>query len=136
MIVKIARCRNCNGAQHNWIFDQPTLLELRRIKKLTGLSAVTMGDAIDEGDPDAMAALLDLLHRRQNIVIPWDEIDLDFDALDMRPDAEDQEVAAQAESNPGGKHAAPPTTPSGAPTEAGSTPWSAPMPSDFGATSA
>ncbi|MGW9025925.1 hypothetical protein ACWGQ5_17315 [Streptomyces sp. NPDC055722] len=135
MIVKIGRCKNCNGAPHERVFDQPTLLELRRIKKLTGLTANTMDQAINEADPDALAALLDLLHRRNNIILSWDEIDLDFNAFEMRPDAEEQEAAAAQAENPAGKHAAPPTTPNGDPNAAASTEWSSTTPSDSGATS-
>jgi hypothetical protein len=157
VIVTIVACRNCNGTAHHWVMSEPTLLELRRIKRLTGLTARTLEPALNDGDPDAMAALLDLLHRRQNIIIPFDEIDLDFDGFDMKPDAEEEQAAkvkqaaAQAAGGPVGKPADPPpaprpmpvpgpvptamTIPNGAPSTAESTAWSATTPPVSGGTS-
>jgi hypothetical protein len=37
----------------------------------------------DEGDPEALAALLWVLHARDKIKVPFDDIDLDFKDFDM-----------------------------------------------------
>jgi hypothetical protein len=89
-VIKIKECLNC-GTDHEWLFSGATLKELRSIKQLTGMNAAAFAEAGDEGDPDALAALLYVLHKREKIVIPFDDIDLDLSNFKM--DATEEELA-------------------------------------------
>ena len=80
--VKIKNCLNC-GIPHEWLFEGPTLKELRVIKVLTGQSGKEYMESADSGDPDSLAALLYILHLRDKISVPFDDIDLDFTDFDM-----------------------------------------------------
>ncbi len=88
-IISIKRCLNCSGkdrpVSHEWLFDGATLKELRMIKQLTGMRAGEFAEAGDEGDPEATAALLYVLHQRIRITVPFEEIDLDFNDFKMEP---------------------------------------------------
>lgn len=96
MIVTVEKCVNCDTA-HEWLFDAPSLKELRVIKKLTGMGQVAFAAAGDDGDPEALAALLYILHRRSKIDVPFDDIDLDFKGFDMRLTDEEQREADELE---------------------------------------
>jgi hypothetical protein len=96
MIVKIGKCLNCEVG-HEWEFDGATLKELRTIKKLTGYDFKSFAAASDEGDPEALAALLYVLHKRGKIEVPFDDIDLDFTDFDMVLTAEEQEASDRLE---------------------------------------
>lgn len=93
-IVKINNCTNCKIA-HEWMFDSPTLKELRMIKKLTGFNGVDFAEAAEQSDPEALASLLYVLHKRSGITIPYDDIDLDFSDFDMI-ETEDERKAREA----------------------------------------
>jgi Tfp pilus assembly PilM family ATPase len=67
-----------------------TLKELRVIKKLTGMGQKAFAEAGDEGDPEALAALIYVLHKRDKISIPFDDVDLDFTKFTM--EATEQEL--------------------------------------------
>ena len=47
--------------------------------------AKAFAEAGDEGDPEALAALIYILHMRDRIKIPFDDIDLDFKNFSMEP---------------------------------------------------
>lgn len=96
MIITIKDCLNCH-VDHEWIFDGATLKELRLIKKLTGMGQTAFAAAGDEGDPDALAALLYILHLRSKITVPFDEIDLDFSRFDMSLTEQEQREMDEAE---------------------------------------
>jgi hypothetical protein len=100
-IVKIAKCLNCNIG-HEWFFDGLDLREMRLIKKLTGMRGKEFGEAGDAGDPDAIAALLVILHKRGGITLSYDDANLDLTDFDMQPT--DDEAAAMAKAE---KQAAP-----------------------------
>jgi hypothetical protein len=93
-IIKIDQCLNCSGkdspVSHEFLFDGLTLRELRDIKKITGMGQAQFAVAGDEGDPEALAALLWIMHKRQKILIPFDDVDLDFDHFEMILTAEEQ----------------------------------------------
>lgn len=93
--IKISKCLNCDIA-HEWLFDAPTLKELRSIKKLTGMNGNDFMDASDSGDPEALAALIYILHVRDGIKIPFDDVDLDFATLDIQPTEDEKEAEAKA----------------------------------------
>src|SRR5512146_310724 len=122
-IITINKCENC-GTKHQWIFTAPKLKELRLIKKVTGMSGNAFMDASDDGDPDALAALIYILHKRTKIDVPFDDVDLDFDELEIEPTAEEKEQAKKdalkAKAKGEGK-APPPSTQSGPNAEAAET---------------
>jgi hypothetical protein len=104
-VIKISKCLNC-GVKHEWVFDAPKLKELRVIKSLTGMNGVQFLEASDEGDAEAMAALLYILHKRDKITIPFEDVDLDFATFSIEPTEEEKAAAelanaeaAQAEAN-------------------------------------
>lgn len=92
--ITIKKCLTCDIA-HEWLFSGATLKELRMIKQLTGMNAAEFGTAGDDGDPDALAALLYVLHKREKITVPFEDIDVDF--ADFQMEATDEELAAMAE---------------------------------------
>ena len=106
-VIKIDKCLNCSGEDspvaHEFLFDGLTLRELRDIKKITGMGQAAFAKAGDDGDPEALAALLWIMHKRYKILIPFDDIDLDFSHFEMVLTAEEQEDydKAQAEFNAG-----------------------------------
>lgn len=87
-VIKIEKCLNC-GTKHEWLFSGATLKELRRIKELTGMNGKKFAEAGDELEPEALAALVDLLHKRDKITVPFADIDLDFNDFDMQPTEEE-----------------------------------------------
>jgi uncharacterized sporulation protein YeaH/YhbH (DUF444 family) len=93
-IITVKKCLNCN-VDHEWIFDGATLRELRVIKQITGMNQADFSAAGDNGDPEALAALLYVLHLRDKIRIPFEDVDLDFKNFAM--EATEEEKAAIAE---------------------------------------
>lgn len=80
--IRINKCLVCD-VPHDWIFEGPTLKELRQIKAMTGMTAKSFGEAAGDGDPDATAALLVVLHKRDKINISIDDVDIDFKDFEM-----------------------------------------------------
>lgn len=119
MIIRIKKCLNC-AAEHEWSYDQPTLKEMRHIKSRTGYSTAEFTAGMGTGDPDAMTALIDLLHRRASIALRWDDIDLDYDDFEIIPTDEESALAEAAGKDEAVDGEAPPT--SGEPNEEDSTP--------------
>ena len=105
MFITIKKCLNC-GVAHEWDFDSPKLKEMRTIKKLTGLAGQDFADGMMEMDPDALTAVIYILHKRDKITIPFDDIDLDFNDFDMKETEEERqsrEKLEAAESGESGK---------------------------------
>lgn len=84
----------CEGGDHKWEFERPTLRELKRIQDLigmnieefeTGMNAMLSGDLTSKGI-DMLLALVDLLHRRDGLRVPYDDIDVDFPTMDFEFD--------------------------------------------------
>jgi hypothetical protein len=98
-LVTIRDCLNCN-VDHEWLFESMSLKELRVIKKLTGMGQKAFAEAGDEGDPEALAALIYVLHLRDRIKVPFDDVDLDFTKFSMEmteQETKDAEAALAAE---------------------------------------
>jgi len=96
-IVKINKCINCN-VKHEWLFESMTLRELRTIKKVTGMTQAEFSAAGDNDDPEALAALLYVLHLRDKIKVPFEDIDLDFADFDMELTEQEKKTVAEAEA--------------------------------------
>ena len=92
--VRVKKCLNC-GVAHEWFFEGMTLQELRLIKQITGLRPNDFSEAADDMDPDAIAAMLYVLHRRDKINVLFDDVDLDF--KDFEIEATEEELAQIAE---------------------------------------
>jgi len=92
--VRVKNCVNC-GIAHEWLFDGMSLQELRTIKQLTNLRAQEFAIAMDETDPDAIAAMIYILHRRDKIVVPFEDVDLDF--KDFSIDETEEEIKEREE---------------------------------------
>jgi hypothetical protein len=93
-LITINNCCNC-GVAHEWIFEGLRLKELRSVKKLTGLNGMAFEEAAEQSDPEALAALIWILHKRDKITIPFDDVDLDFTDFDMA-ETEDERQAREA----------------------------------------
>lgn len=89
-VIRIKNCLNCD-ISHEWVFDGARLSELRMIKKLTGMNAREFAGAGDDLDPEALAALVYILHMRDKIKLQFDDVDLDFNDFTMEPT--DEELA-------------------------------------------
>lgn len=96
-LVEIKDCLNCQ-IDHEWLFESMTLKELRVIKKLTGMGQKAFAEAGDEGDPEALAALLYVLHKRDKINIPFADVDLDLTKFKMEPTEQELKELAAAEA--------------------------------------
>lgn len=96
-LITVKNCLNC-GIPHEWLFTGATLKELRVIKAVTGMGQAAFAAAGDEGDPEALAALLYILHKRDKIQIPFDDVDLDFSQFDMVPTEEEKEAIEKLEA--------------------------------------
>jgi len=101
--ITISKCVNC-GIGHEWDFDVPTLKEMRQIKKLTGLAGQDFAQASEAMDPEAIAALLYVMHKRDKITIPFDDIDINFTDFHMTETEEEKKereaMQAQGEADP------------------------------------
>lgn len=132
MKITVKDCLNCNK-DHEWEYEMPTLKEVRHIRARANFKNFTeFNDAMKDGDPDGMTALLDILHRRDGIELRWDDIDLDYDAIDFEQNEEEKAQAEQAEGKAGEPDE--PSPSNGDLTAEDSTPKSPPTPADSGST--
>jgi hypothetical protein len=95
-VIKIDKCLNC-GVKHEWLFSGMTLRELRELKKLTGMTANQFATAGDDGDPEALAALVWILHKRDKITVGFDDVDLDFNDFSMEPTEQEKKEIEELE---------------------------------------
>lgn len=93
--IKVKDCLTCHVG-HDWLFTGATLKELRAIKQATGLTLKGFAAAADDGDPDAIAALVWILHKREKINVAFDDVDIDFG--DFEQVLTDEEKAAIEEA--------------------------------------
>ena|SRR5690349_9078787 len=111
-LITIKDCLNCD-IDHEWLFETMTLKELRLVKKLTGMGQKAFAEAGDEGDPDALTALIYVLHMRDRIKIPFDDVDLDFTKFTMEPTEQELKEAEAAMAELEDEEADPKETESG-----------------------
>lgn len=126
MIITINRCLvpECDGASHKWEFEAPTLREIQRMEQVSGISidqfAGGLDDALDAGITsagiNAVLALVDMLHRRDGVRVPFEEIDVS--PTDFQMDFEVGELEAngdEAEETESGEGKDPAPTPDSPP---------------------
>jgi hypothetical protein len=94
-MIRVKECKTCH-TDHEWLFDGFDLKEMRRIKKLTKMTIKAFAEAGDDGDPDALTAMLKILHERIGVEIPMDDINLDFKNFSMEP-TEDELAEMEAQ---------------------------------------
>jgi len=138
MIITIQKCLvpQCDGASHRWEFERPTLREIERMEDAAGIDidqfATGLTDVLSPGVSrlaiKATLALADILHRRDGVRVPYEDIDIDIGDFDIAVDETDVEPA-EPEADSEGKGPAPaPTSPpreEPAPAEPGSGPATA-----------
>ncbi|MFI0484890.1 hypothetical protein [Actinomadura sp. 9N215] len=114
MIITLKDCLvpECAGKEHRWEFERPTLRELERIEHTTGMD---VGDFfqglvdVEEKGVTGLAiktllAMVDVLHRREGIRPPFEDIDVDFVNLSfefMPGETEGEGEAGEAEGGEG-----------------------------------
>lgn len=96
-VIRIKKCLLC-GVKHEWMFDGATLKELRVIKQLTGMNARQFAESGDDLDPDAIAALLVILHQRDKINASLDDVDIDFNDFAMDPTEDEKKAIEELEA--------------------------------------
>lgn len=151
MIITLSDCLvpACEGGDHKWEFERPTIRELKRIETATGMDVETffqgLGDVETTGVTskalDAILALVDVLHRRDGLRVPFEDIDVDFPSFgiefqpgetdDDEPEDEEGKGPAQAETSRPPAAEVPGSGSGPAPAEE-STPSSSPTPPDSG----
>lgn len=93
-------------------FDETKMLvrEARELKHYTGLGLRAFGNALKDGDPDAIVGMLYLAKRRAGMPCQWGDFDdLDIATLDMVTENPEQVAAAEAEAEQAAREAADPT---------------------------
>lgn len=103
MIITLSNCLvpACEGGDHKWEFERPTIRELKRIETATGMDVETffqgLGDVETTGVTskalDAILALVDVLHRRDGLRVPFEDIDVDFPSfgIEFQPGETDED---------------------------------------------
>lgn len=145
-IIRLKKCLTpaCNGAPHEWEFEDFSLQELRRIQKQFGADVPTFLAKISEGgvDGEALDAMLMwfvLLHRRIGVTASLDEVDFLMDDLEfVNPDAPpaDEEKPTEPETTSHLPEVEPGSSSTSGPEPAAeSTPKSSPTPEPSGGTS-
>lgn len=102
-------------------FDNERLLlaEAREMKTLTGLTPPRWSVALDEGDADAVAALIFMAKKRAGETLRFSDLDtLDYADIEMEFIGEDEEQEGEGEQ----PEAAPGADPTGPPPSSGLTP--------------
>jgi len=150
MIIISNSCivRGCpsRGQDHKWEWDRPTAQECLRIEEVLGIDIGEWADAFDgvAGTSTmkikSLLMFVDLMHRRDGIAVPWEDIDVDFGNFKMIPDpdlSESAEPSAGKDPAPTApsrrQKAAATASTSGRSAKAASQPKSSPTPTASGA---
>jgi hypothetical protein len=92
------------GTEYEWDSDRLLVAEARELKVLTGFTPPRWMAALDEQDPDAMAALIYLAKKRAGESLRFSDLDTldyhDFDFEVVAPEA-DQEPSEQTSDGTG-----------------------------------
>lgn len=123
MIITLNNCSTpeCEGASHRWEFERPTLREIQRIETTTGLDAEQFFAGMDSAGEGgitsvgikAILALVDVLHRRDGVRAPFEDIDVDIVdfAIEFEAGEVDEDESPVGDEDEVGKGPAP-TSPS------------------------
>jgi hypothetical protein len=95
--ITINDCLTCH-VQHKWFFGGADLKELRTVKRMVGMNGVDFANAFKVMDPEALAALMVILHTRDKIKVSIDDVNIDFDDFDMEMTADEREQVKQLEA--------------------------------------
>lgn len=93
-------------------FEGNTMLvsETRLVKKHTGMGLRQLQDGMQNGDPDALVAMLFLAKRRAGVAVRWQDFDeFDLASIDVEDDTADIDDEGEEPDPPEGVEP-PPTT--------------------------
>jgi hypothetical protein len=94
----IITLRNClvpeckaDGREHKWEFERPTIQELLRIQETLGLDpdqfeAALNADGLDIVKLRALLVLVQIFHKREGIIVAFEDVDLDIADLEFHAD--------------------------------------------------
>lgn len=105
-LIKVAKCVNCGGKPHEWEFKMPSLRETREVIEVkAGITMREFMDGMETMNGSAFTALMFMLHKRIGVDLRWNEVDLDFEQLDM-DDLPDEIAEAEEAGKEAGKEEA------------------------------
>lgn len=117
MIITVRNCRVdvCEGADHKFEFDRPTAREILRIEQSSGMDIDSWSDGLNGALNKAavssallaMLALVDILHRREGVKVPFEDIDVDLMDLDIELEAGERADDGEPAGDEAGKDPAP-----------------------------
>lgn len=114
MIIKL----KVEGTEYEWDSDRLLVAEARELKVHTGFTPPRWLAALDEQDPDALAALIYMAKKRAGESLRFSDLDT-LDYADFELEVEDPDAENEEEQEGGGAGEADPTVESG---ESGATP--------------
>lgn len=107
MIIISKNCivKGCpgRGQDHKWDWDRPTVREALRIEEILGIEIDDWASAVDgRGGTstqrlNSLLMFVDMMHRRDEIVVPWEDVDLDPGNFEMKADPDLTEAGEPAE---------------------------------------
>lgn len=91
MLITLSTCLvpECKaaGRSHSWEFERPTMQELLKIQEVLELDPDQFEEALNEGFSArairAVIMLVNLLHKREGILVSFEDTDLDMEYLDF-----------------------------------------------------
>ena len=96
MIIKLT----VEDTEYEWDSDRLLVAEARELKQYTGFRPNRWLEAVDEGDPDAIAGLIYLAKKRAGEQLKFSDLDtLNYADIDMEvvaPPAEEEQQGKQA----------------------------------------
>jgi len=95
--ITIKECMTCH-VEHRWFFSGADLKELRSVKRMVGMNGVDFANAFQVMDPEALAALMVILHARDKIKVGIDDVNIDFDDFDMEMTDDEKRQVAELEA--------------------------------------
>lgn len=95
MIIKLEGCLipQCAGRDHLWEFQRFTLKEIEAVQETVGVEPNEFVEALDHGGMSlvalrAMRTLIMIMHRRDGVVVPYDDVDAEINSLSFITDPE------------------------------------------------
>lgn len=146
MIIRLKKCLapGCEQQAHQWEFEDFTAQEMRKVQKQIGMEVPEFLQHVQEGGMtaaamDAMILLVVFMHRRDGVIVAFDDMDFHLQDLEFAdPDApvEDAEKPTEPETTSPRREEPPVSSSTSGPEPAAeSTPKSSPTPEPSGGTS-